>query len=130
MRFNIYKSKNSKNFGILPDKLLFDRSRTLIPLNDSKDEGMTPWKKFLLMASNSSLTQLPRVVGIVPNIMFSEMSNCSRFFKFPTSMGRTPVNWLAIKSRVIKENDIAITSEAMVPLRLLILRDNLSKFWH
>ena len=109
---------------------MFDRSRISIPFNDSKDEEMTPWKKFLLMASNSSLTQLPRVVGIVPNIMFSEMSNCSRFFKFPTSMGRTPVNWLAIKSRVIKENDIAITSEAMVPLRLLILRDNLSKFWH
>ena len=109
---------------------MFDRSRTLIPFNDSKDEGMTPWKKFLLIARNLSFTQLPKVVGIVPNIMFSEMSNCSRLFKFPTSMERTPINWLAIKSRVIRENDRAITSEAMVPLRLLLLRDNLSKFWH
>ena len=58
-RFNNFKNlKFSKNLGISPEKLLLERSKSSRPLNDSKDEGTSPSKKFLLMARNSSFTQL------------------------------------------------------------------------
>ncbi|KAL4600480.1 hypothetical protein ACB092_11G201600, partial [Castanea dentata] len=87
---NCKRSKLSKNFGILTEKLFLERSKCLRPLNDSKDEGTSHWKKFLLIARNSSFTQLLRVAGISPNNKFSEISKCSIFIKFPISMGMTP----------------------------------------
>ena len=51
------------------------------------------------MARNSSFTQLPRFVRVFPNNIFSEISKYSKFFKFPTSIGMTPVNLLAERSR-------------------------------
>ena len=84
---------------------MLERSKLSRPLNDSKDGGMTPLKKFLLTARNSSFTQLPRLVGISPNNKFLEISKYSRFFKFLISMGRTPINLLPNKSTATGENE-------------------------
>ena len=75
-----------------------------------------------------NLTQLPRLVGILPNSLFSEIFKNSSFFKFPTSLGRIPVNWLEDKSRKIGENERPMTSGGIEPLRLLLLRYNSIKF--
>ena len=61
------------------------------------------------MARNSSFTQLPRFVRVFPNNIFSEISKYSKFFKFPTSIGMTPVNLLAERSRAIGESKRPIT---------------------
>ena len=61
------------------------------------------------MAKNSSFTQLPRLVGIFPNNIFSKVSKYSKFFKFHTFIGKTPINLLAEKSRAIGEIDRPIT---------------------
>ena len=83
-----------------------------------------------LIARISSFTQLPILAGISPNIMFSVIFNSCRFMKFPTSMGRTPVNLLADKSRKISENKRLKTLYDMVPLRLLLARFKTIIFWH
>ena len=85
-----------------------------------KHEGIAPLKKFLLMDQNSSLIKLARLPGILPNNIFSEISKYSIFSKFLISMGMTPMNWLPDKSRLFDENERPITSENMIPLRLLL----------
>ena len=117
-RFSNCKSKSSKNFGISPEKLLLERSSCLRPLYDSKDEGMVPWKKFLLMARNSSFTQLPRLIGFLLDNIFLEISKYPRFLKFPTYIGRVLVNWLVEMSKLIGENERPMTCGDMEPLRL------------
>ena len=72
------------------------------------------------MDKNSSLIKLTRLVGILPNNMFSEISKCSIYSKFPISMGMTAMNWLPNKSRLFGENERPITSENMIPLKLLL----------
>ena len=113
---------------MLPDKLLLERSNCSRPLNDSKVEGMIPWKRFPLLEKIHNLTQLPRLVGTLPNALFSEIFKNSRFFKFLTSFGKIPVNWLEDKSRKIGENERPMTSGGIEPLRLLLLRYNYIKF--
>ena len=61
------------------------------------------------MARNSSFTLLPRIVGIFPNNIFSKVSKYSKFFKFPTFIGKMPINLLAKKSRAIDESERPIT---------------------
>ena len=82
------------------------------------------------MAINSSFTQLPRLAGILPNNMFSEISTCSRLLNFPISVGRTPVNWLADKSKVISEDERPMTCEDIKPVRLFLARFKINKFRH
>ena len=61
-RFKNFKKTNcSKNFGIWPDKLLLEGSNFSRPLNDPKDGGMIPWKRFPFMMKSRSITQLPRL---------------------------------------------------------------------
>ena len=61
------------------------------------------------MARNSSITQLPRFVRVFPNNIFSEISKYSKFFKFPTFIGKMPINLLAEKSRAIGDGERPIT---------------------
>ena len=61
------------------------------------------------MARNSCFTQLPRLVGIFPNNIFSKVSKYSKFFKFPTFIGKMPINLLAEKSRAIGDGERPIT---------------------
>ena len=109
---------------------MLERSRNSRPLNDSKDGGTIPWKRFLLMAIYSNFTQLPRLVGILLDNMFLEISICSRFLNFLISVGRTPVNWLIDKSKPTSENERPMTCEDIEPMRLLLERFKANKFWH
>ena len=82
------------------------------------------------MSKNSNFTQLPRLAGILPNNMFSEIFKYSRFFKILISIGRTPMNWLPDKSKTTSENEGPITYGNIKPMRLLLARFKRNKFWH
>ena len=60
--------------------------------------------------------------------MFSEIYKYSRFIKVPISIGRTLVNWLVDKSRIIGENERPMTYGDIEPVRLLLLRYSSIKF--
>ena len=74
-----YKASPHKLLLLL-DKLLLEISNCSRPLNDSKVEGMIPRKTFPLMEKIRNLMQLPRLIGILPNNLFSEIFKNSRFF--------------------------------------------------
>jgi CRISPR/Cas system-associated protein Csx1 len=82
------------------------------------------------MTRYSSFTQLPRLAGILPNNMFSEMSKSSRFINFPISMGMTPINLLADKYRKMGENERPKTCGDINLLKLFFFRFNNIKFQH
>ena len=72
--------------------------------------------------------QLPKLARILPNNMLFEISKIYRLSKLPTSMGRTPVNWLAERNKKIGQRPM--TCVDIEPLRLLLARFKLNKFWH
>lgn len=62
-------------FGILPDKLFWERSRWIRHFIDDKDDGTFPQKKFLCRQRNSRLEQSPMVLGISPDKLYTERSS-------------------------------------------------------
>ena len=78
----------------------------------------------------SMLVQLPRVFGISPDSLFSEMSKPPRLTNFPTSTVIEPINWFLDISKAIHKDDKPTSGIGMRPLRLFSAKINSCKLMH
>ena len=96
--FEYFKNKSfSRPFGINPDKLFRETSKSSRPFKLAMDEGMIPSKEFPCKQRLSKFNKFPIVVGISLDKLFSKTSRELIFFKLPTSIGNLPPNELQDK---------------------------------
>ena len=77
--------------GIIPDKLLLERSSTRRPLRFPSDGGIVPCWRFPDVLRYSKLRHSPMEAGISPEILLLEKSSWLRFLRSPTSDGRVQI---------------------------------------
>jgi len=127
-KLRLYKEVNdSKKSGIVPDKLFWDRSISLMPLKALRDLGIMPCRKFFSKWTDSKRRHLPSVEGISPDNWLLEILSEFRFNKLPICEDMLPVSWLWERSKPLESVEMETISLGMLPEKLLEERFNNNK---
>lgn len=111
-----------------PLRLLFARARYFKSVRLPRFEGMCPWKWFPLKSRYSRFTSIVNSSGTLPSIKFWLQAKTNNLVKFPSILGRIPMNLFTLRSTHCKFMGSPLNTEEIVPVSWLVPKSRTCKF--